>query len=149
MRSYGRIWGAVSSSSDLGIISSGGVPILPSGTPAGQQPATGTPTPVWVEISTSATGANDLIYVTTLCQCLLLGLGEDPSFANYGIPAIQAIQQGVPPDYYVARMQQAFAPYFASLQVQRTSDSNGNPIYNVSVMTHQGVTLNASVPIPY
>lgn len=146
MRTYGRVFGAVSSSSGLGIISSAGNPILPSGTPPGQQPATGTPTPVWVAIESSAAGANDLVWLTTLCQCLLLNLGEDPQFSQYGIPAIPAIQQGVSPDAYVARMQQAFSQYFASLTVQRTNDNNGNPVYDINVMTHSGVVLSAQVP---
>jgi hypothetical protein len=149
MRTYGRIFGAVASSDGAGIISSGGTPILPSGTPSGQQPPTGALTSVWVEISTDANGNNDFVWLTTLCQCLLLNLGEDPVFSNYGIPVIQSVQQGVPPDLYVARMQQAFAPYFASLKIQRDTDQNGNPVYKVGVMTNQGVTINASVPIPY
>lgn len=147
MRTYARLWGAIASDSDIGIVSSAGNPILPSGTPSGQQPAIGTPTAVWVEVSTSSTGANDLVYLTTLCQCLQLGLAEDPLWANVGIPAIEAVQQGVAPDYYVSQLQSQFAAYFASLTIQRSTDNNGDPVYNVAVMTNQGVVLGASVPV--
>lgn len=144
------MFGAVSSSDGIGILSSSGIPIIPSGTPLGQQPPTGAQTSVWVEVETDANGNNDLVWLTTLCQCLLLNLGEDPFFANYGIPAIPAAQAGVPPDFYVARMQLAFSQYFASLTITRiTADGNQKPEYQVNVMTHQGVILNASVPIPY
>lgn len=149
MRTYGRIFGAVASSGGLGVVSSAGVPILPSGTLPGQQPPTGTQTPVWIEISTDANGHNDFVWLTTLCQCLLLNLAEDPFFSNFGIPFIPSVQQGVAPDFYVAQMQLAFAPYFASLKIQRAADANGDPVYNISVLTNQGVTLNASVPVPY
>jgi len=80
---------------------------------------------------------------------LSLSLNEDPSFSQFGIPAIQSVQTGVPPDFYVSRMQSAFSPYFASLTVVRADDANGDPVYNIACMFHNGVELNASVPIPY
>jgi hypothetical protein len=105
---------------------------------------------VWVEIDTDANGNNDLVWLTTLCQCLRLNLGEDPFFANYGIPAIPAAQTGVPPDFYVARMQLAFSQYFASLTITRVTALHSKKAeYQVNVMTHQGVRLNTSVPIAY
>lgn len=150
MRSYARWYGAVSSDAGVGIISSSaGTPILPSGIPPGEQPATGTPTAVWTEVSTDAQGNNDLVYFVTLAQCLQLSLNEDPSYSQFGIPATQSVQTGVPPDFYVARMQAAFAPYFVSLTVVRAKDANGDPAYNISCLFHSGVELNASVPIPY
>ena len=101
---------------------------------------------VWAEVSTDANGFNDLVYVTTMCQCLLLNLGESPFYANYGIPAKQSIIQQIAPDYYVAQTQKQFAPYFANLVISKRS---GNPpTYQISVTTQQGVKLNINVPIP-
>lgn len=139
--------GAISSlPSGIGIISSAGNPILPSQNVSNPQVSNKTPTYVWVEISTDSNGSNDLVYLTTLCQCLLLGLGEDPQYANLGIPAVQSAQTGIAPDTYVSRIQQYFSPYFASLTILRATNANGDPVYNVSVMTHQGVVINAAVP---
>lgn len=147
MRTWGRVWGAVSDAGALPIVSSSGNAVIPSGYTGGAQPAKGTPTSAWVEVSTDANGNNDLVYLTTLCQCLLLNLNESPFYANYGIPYLQAVQQQVPPDVYVMRMQKAFAQYFASLVITRTASNP--PTYQVNVRTHQGVALNANVPIPY
>lgn len=101
----------------------------------------------WTAVMTDQDGANDLVYFTTLCQVLLLNLGESPFWANYGIPAHQSVITQVFPDYYVTYTQQQFAPYFASLIVSKRNTPD--PEYNVNVTTHAGVKLNASVPIPY
>lgn len=149
MRTYGRVWGVISSDGGTGIVSSDGQAIIPSGTPEGHQAPAGEMTAIWVEVSTDASGSNDMVHLTTLCQCLQLNLNEDPFFANFGIPAIAAAQSGVPPDFYVSRMQRAFSQYFASLTITRVSGANSRTVeYQVKVMTHQGVKLNASVPIP-
>ena len=148
MRTYARIWGTIASDAGVGIVSAAGVPIIPSGTPKGQQPAIGTPTPLWVTVQTDANGDNSMVYLVTLCQVLQLNLGEDPLFATYGIPAIQAVQQGVAPDWYMSRTQQQFAGYFASLTIQRVTDQNRNPAYDVNVMTNRGTIINAGVPLP-
>lgn len=100
----------------------------------------------WVEVTTDANGYNDMVWVTTLCQVLLLNLNESPFYASYGIPAQQSVIQQVLPDYYVALTQQAFAPYFASLLIFRTSSSP--PTYQVEVVTNQGVVLNSTVSVP-
>lgn len=100
----------------------------------------------WVEVTTDANGFDDMVWATTLAQCLLLNLGESPFYANYGIPAKQSIVQQIAPDYYVAQTQRQFAQYFANLVVAK---QNGNPpTYKVNVTTHQGVKLDASIPIP-
>ena len=104
---------------------------------------------LWTEVDTDpATGLNDLVWVTTLCQTLLLNLGESPFYGNYGIPAHQTIVTQVWPDYYVAFTQRQFAQYFASLIISRRS-SSPYPAYNVNITTHQGQKLNPVVPIPY
>jgi hypothetical protein len=102
----------------------------------------------WQVVQTDpTTGLNDLVYVTTLCQVLLLNLGESPFSSQMGIPAQQSILQQIMPDYYVALTQQNFAPYFASLLISRTNTNP--PTYQVNITTHQGLKINASVPIPY
>lgn len=98
----------------------------------------------WVQVNTDANGFNDLVYLTTLCQCLLLGLGESPFYGGYGIPAAQSVLQQVFPDYYVALTQQVFAPYFTSLTVQRVAGS-ATPTYNVTALTHTGAILTAQI----
>ena len=100
----------------------------------------------WVLVETDANGFNDMVYVTTLIQCLLLNLGESPFYASYGIPAKPSIVQQIVPDYYVARTQQQFSVFFASLVVAK--QLSNPPTYRINITTHQGVKINASVPIP-
>jgi hypothetical protein len=101
----------------------------------------------WVKIATAADGSNDLVYLTTLIQVFLLNLNESPFYGNYGIPAHPSVVTQVFPDFYMIYTQQKFAQYFASLIVSK--ESNPEPTYLVNVTTHQGVKLNASIPIPY
>lgn len=101
----------------------------------------------WTQVTTTSDGQEDLVYFTTLCQVLLLNLGESPFYANYGIPAHQSVVTQVFPDYYITFTQQQFAPYFASLIVAKLNTPD--PQYNVNVTTHAGVKLNANIPIPY
>lgn len=108
----------------------------------------------WVEVDTDSAGFDDAVYITALAQCLLLQLGESPFWANWGIPAIQSVQNQVPPDYYVALMQQRFAPNFASLIITRAfipaSGRNQRPVptYDVKILTHRGSRVDFSVPAP-
>lgn len=100
----------------------------------------------WVVVETDANGFNDWVYLTTLCQVLLLNLGESPFWANYGIPAKPTIVQQVQPDFYVARVQQQFSPFFANLVMAK--ERNDPPTYRVNVTTHQGVKASVTVQIP-
>lgn len=86
------------------------------------------------------------MWLATLCQVLLLNLGESPFYANYGIPAKPTIVQQVQPDYYVARTQQQFAPHFANLVIAK--ENSVPPTYRINVTTHQGVKASATVQIP-
>lgn len=99
----------------------------------------------WVQVNTDSEGNNDYVWITTICQCLLLILGESPFWANYGIPAQMSLIQQVWPDFYVARTQQQFAQYFASLIVNKIA--NPNPTYNVNLITNQGVKVAVSIPV--
>ncbi len=103
--------------------------------------------PTWVVVSTDASGQNDLVWTTTLCQVLKLNLNESPFFANYGIPMKTALIQQVAPDAYAMRTQAQFSQYFANLVISRVPLAT-EPTYRVNVTTHQGVKLNADVPIP-
>ncbi len=100
----------------------------------------------WVIVETDANGLDDLVWVVTLCQCLLLAPNESPFFANYGIPSQQAVIQQIFPDYYVALTQSQFSQYFAGLLVARSSDAEGNPVYNIRVTTHSGAHFQTQVP---
>lgn len=99
----------------------------------------------WQVVETDADGFNDRVWLTTLCQVLLLNLNESPFYANYGLPDQQSIIQQVAPDYYVARTQQLFSRYFASLIVARDPTAS-EPTYKVSVLTSQGAKVIVSVP---
>ncbi len=100
----------------------------------------------WVEVSTSSTGDNSEVWLTTFAQSLKLNLGESPFWGNYGIPAQTSVQLQTAPDFYVSQMQQAFAPYFVALSTQRTTGNNGEPIYNISAILNNGVIVSAEVP---
>lgn len=102
----------------------------------------------WQVISTDADGHDDAVYVTTLIQCLKLGLGESPFHADLGIPVQQSILQQIYPDYYVSKITQYFAPYFAALSVSRqpTSYENPDPVYSINIITNSGVKIAMVVP---
>lgn len=101
--------------------------------------------PLWAEVSTDANGLNDNVWITTLIQCLKLGLGEDPFFANYGINAQQSIMTQIFPDYYTYQTQSLFAQYFVSLTVQKTRAAT--PTYNINAVTHSGVVIEEQIPV--
>lgn len=98
----------------------------------------------WVIVETDANGNDDLVWVTTLCQCLLLNLNESPFFAQYGIPAKPSVVQQVQPDYYITRMQLQFSRYFANLIIAKEA-SFPEPVYKVNITTNQGVRINATI----
>lgn len=99
----------------------------------------------WVEVQTDASGANDYVYITALVQCLKLNINESPFWANWGIPAQQSVVQQIFPDFYVALMQQRYAPYFASLQINKIPAVS--PVYNISIVTNQGAKMAVSVSV--
>jgi hypothetical protein len=105
--------------------------------------------PYWVEVSTDpTTGSNAWVWLTTLCQVLLLYLNESPFYAQYGLPAAQAVIQQIAPDYNVNRTQQQFAQYFASLTVARVPDA-AVPTYNVAALMPDGTPASATVQVPF
>ena len=99
----------------------------------------------WVQVSTAANGDNSMVYFTWLCQVIQGNLGEDPIFSNWGIPAQQAVVTETPPDYWLQKIQQRFAPYFASLMVARIPGTE-NPTYKVIATCPNGAVLDATIP---
>jgi hypothetical protein len=101
----------------------------------------------WVEVATDpTTGDNSWVYVTALCQVLLLNLGESPFYASSGIPAKPTVVQQTQPDYYVARVQSQFAQYFANLVVAK--QSSNPPSYQINVTLLNGAKASLTVQIP-
>ena len=95
-------------------------------------------------MTTDANGFNDAIYLTTLCQVLLLNLNESPFYANFGLPAVPDVLQQVQPDFYMTRTQQQFAPHFASLIL--TKLGSDPPSYRINVVQHNGSVAVVEVP---
>jgi hypothetical protein len=97
-------------------------------------------------VTTDANGFSDSVYLTSLAQVLKLNLGESPFFSNYGIPAHPSVVTQIFPDFFMARTQQQFAPYFASLIVAKQDDAvdeDGRPApaYLISVLTNYGARI--------
>lgn len=105
---------------------------------------------VWQVVTTDANGYNDAVYLTTLAQVLQGSPGESPFYSQYGIPGLSSAQNAIPPDFYMARTQAQFAPYFANLQISKIQsvDASGAPLpaYQATAITHQGATIGTVIP---
>ncbi len=101
---------------------------------------------IWVEVSTDSAGYDDYVYITALVQTLRLNLGESPFWGNFGIPAKDSIMQQIAPDYFVAFIQQYYAPHFASLIVSRDV-TKVDPTYNVQLIRNNGSQFEATIAI--
>jgi hypothetical protein len=99
----------------------------------------------WVAVETQANGLNDAFYITALAQCLKLNLGESPLYANAGIPQFQTIATQVAPNFYMARIQQQYSQYFASLTITQVPGALP-PQYNVRAVTHSGAVISQNIP---
>lgn len=109
-----------------------------------------TSTKTWVVVQTDENGSNDYVFLTTLCQVLLLNLGESPFYANYGIPGKNSVIQQIHPDFYVTITQQQFSQYFASLIITKTVvtiNKRPTPVYQVNVLLNNGTKAQAVIPI--
>lgn len=80
-------------------------------------------TPSWVQVSQDQNGFSDYVYIAAMIQCVKLNLGESPFWGNYGLPAHQAVEQQLPPDYNMQFIAQFFMQFFASVIVTRTPPS--------------------------
>lgn len=107
----------------------------------------GVPIKQWVVVETDADGHDDNVWLTTLCQVLLLNLNESPFYSDWGIPARQSVAQQTAPDFWVALSQQRFSPHFAALTVAKRNVPT--PTYDISVITQQGAKLNFKLGIPF
>lgn len=94
----------------------------------------------WLEIDETS-----LIWLATLTQTLRLVQGESQFYAGYGLPAIQSVVTQIAPDAAVARTQAQYAPYFASLTVQRDNTAI-EPTYNVRAVFLDG-TLSEEITV--
>lgn len=102
----------------------------------------------WVVVQTDpATGSNSWVYVTALCQVLQGNLNESPFYANYGLAAQQSVIQQIVPDFSVARVQQQFAQFFASLIIAR-DPAAAVPTYNVNATLLEGTPASVTVRVP-
>ena len=99
----------------------------------------------WTAVTTDSNGNNDACYVTALAQCIKLNLGESPIYANAGIPQFTTIMTQTFPDYYMSRIQQQYAQYFASLTITRVPGTLP-PQYNVRAVTHSGAIISQNIP---
>jgi hypothetical protein len=99
----------------------------------------------WVEVTSNDEQGDSLVWVTTVIQNCKLILGESPFFANYGIPAEQAILQQIFPDFYVMQMQQRFAQYFASLIIVKIPGIV-TPTYRINIITEYGTRIEVEIP---
>jgi len=70
--------------------------------------------------------------------------GENPLYANYGLPAIQSVQTQVAPDAAMARTQSQFSQYFASLVVTKIA-SVLNPTYQINAIFLSGTVYQATI----
>ena len=105
---------------------------------------------MWVQVETAPDGSNDLVYLTTLLQCLQLNPGESPFFPNYGVPSTQSVLTQIFPDFYVVQTQQQFSGFFAALSVKSLAYADPKtgapaPYYVVNVVTHVGTVLSGKV----
>lgn len=99
----------------------------------------------WVKIESDPVNGDDMIWLTTLIQCLKLSLAESPFYAAYGIPAQASVVQQIFPDFYVTLTQQQFAQHFASLQLSKVSSPT--PTYNLNVLTNVGTRITSTIPV--
>lgn len=100
----------------------------------------------WTEVSTDPNGLDDYVWLTTLIQNLKLNLGESPFYGEHGIPAQPSVIQQIFPDFYVARVQSQFSPYFANLQISPVSGES-DPTYTINVLTNVGVRLTTKIAV--
>lgn len=104
----------------------------------------------WWVVITDAGGFNDSVMLTALAQVIKLNLGESPFFGDWGIPAHPSVVMQIYPDYYMARIQQQFAGYFASLILTPQPDAVDQdlrpaPSYLINVLTNYGSRIGVFI----
>lgn len=116
----------------------------------------------WWVVTTDANGFNDSCYLTALAQVIKLNLGESPFFGTYGIPAHESVVLQLFPDFYMAKIQQEYASFFASLILTSAPIAQGSPesyaagldgapapYYNINVLTNYGSIIGVDVRPDY
>jgi hypothetical protein len=125
----------------------GRIPATPLGGPPGSNISFNKGPKKWVVVTTDAKGFNDMVMLTALAQVLLLNAGESPFYADWGIAAAYSVLQQVFPDFEVVMTQKRFAAQFASLIIAKVPDPT-TPVYRINIVTHAGLKIDVSVPIP-
>lgn len=98
----------------------------------------------WTLVQTTPSGDSSMVYLTALCQTLKLSIGESPFWANSGIDGPQAVMTQIAPDFYASQVQTFYAPFFASLIINRVLGVNP-PTYAVRAVCFSGAVLTATV----
>ena len=98
----------------------------------------------WTAVTTTPSGDNSMVYLTAICQTLKLSVGESPFWASSGIDGPQAVMTQIAPDFYATQVQTFYAPFFASLIINRVLGVNP-PTYTVRAITKAGAVLTATV----
>ncbi len=99
---------------------------------------------VWTAVTTTPSGDSSNCYLTALCQTLKLARGESPFFASSGIGGQNAVLTQIAPDLDATQVQTFYAPFFASLIINRVLGVNP-PTYTVRAVCFSGAVLTASV----
>jgi hypothetical protein len=100
----------------------------------------------WVAVTTTPSGDNSNVYLTALCQTLKLSINESPFWASSGIDGPQAVMTQIAPDFYATQVQIFYAPFFASLTINRVL-AVIPPTYRVRAVTPSGSVLTATVAV--
>jgi hypothetical protein len=101
----------------------------------------------WTIVTPDANGNLDAIYITALIQTLRLNLNESPFWASIGIPAHPSVISQLYPNYYVNRIQQFYAPFFANLTIvfqgaPFDAEERPVPTWDVNVLTKSGFSYS-------
>jgi hypothetical protein len=99
----------------------------------------------WEKVESTTYSEFDYGYVTQLIQVLKLNTGESPFYANYGIPAQKSVITQIFPDYFVTQTQQQFAPYFATLIIDKKESPI--PTYNINITFYNGTKFQTEIPV--
>jgi len=98
----------------------------------------------WTAVETAPSGDNSAVYVTALCQTLKLSTNESPFWASSGIDGPQSVMTQIAPDLAATGVQTFYAPFFASLIINRVLGVNP-PTYAVRAVAFSGAVFTPTV----
>lgn len=94
----------------------------------------------WIEVT-----GNQAI-IAWLQNVLLLQLGEEPFYADWGIPVTQTLANRYWPDYYLNLIQQRFADQVSFIKItpeRSDNDPGTEPLYSISIIFNDGTFWNS------